>query len=479
MEAIIKLPTITNFLFGLLIFQSTPDEVLNEALSCLTVLSEDNKPLCEQISKKQEWLNVLDKMKDSGDLKSVVACGVLHNVFITLKWYDHNTPVQGASDATLLPILVEAIDTPITSNGTNGSLGNSTPDQILQLALEITASIATSLQEALEHGSKHEKPFEGFEEAAEELDEGEDTKMDEDEASDVEGSQNDESDDELTQEMEADMERVTAFDSEAEEEEIQEVTLDRLVRTIAPKLIPLASDTKSAAHAPALSALNNIAWTIGSIDFSTGHLRSLQKFWSSLAQKAWISIISPVLASNTADIDLASTITSLAWAIARSVKGVVQIASEEQRKFMALYQASKSLSTSESESDAFQSLGVKSIGVLGCLALDPAPIALNREIGVFLITTLSALPETPAADAIEALNAIFDIYADKSYEADEPVFWGDGYYKHLEEVQPKIKKMAKGIDKRKFEELRARSDEVVLNLARFLVYKRKEKEGKA
>jgi len=445
----------------------------------LTALTEDNKALAEQISRKQEWLNVLGKIKDSGDLKAVAACGVLHNVFITLKWYDHNTPIEGASDATLLPILVEAIDAPATSNGMNGTSGHSTPDQILQLALEITASIATSLQEALEHGSKHERPFEGFDEAAEELDGEDDIKMNEDGESDEEENSEVEDDDEITQEMEADMERVTAFDSDPEEEEVEEVTLDRLVRTIAPKLVPLASDTNSAVHAPALSALNNIAWTIGSIDFSTGHLRPLQKFWSSLAQKTWTTVISPVLASNTADIDLASTITSLAWAIARSVKGSLRIAPEEQRKFMALYQASKTLNSSEPDPDAFQSLGVKCIGVLGCLALDPAPIELNREVGVFLITTLSALPETPAADAVEALNAVFDIYADKTYEFDEPVFWRDGFYKHLEEIQPKVKKMAKSIDKRKFGELRARSDEVVLNLGRFLVYKRKEKEGKA
>lgn len=283
--------------------------MLNEVLSCLTVLTEDNKPLSEQISRKQEWLNVLDKIKDSGDLKSVASCGVLHNVFVTLKWYDHNTPVEGASDATLLPILMGAIDTPPTSDSTNGTSSQSTPDQILQLALEITASIAASLQEALEHGSKHEKPFEGFDEAAEEIDDGDDTRMEEDHISDGEGSEEedgDEDDDELTQEMEADMERVTAFDSEIEDEEVEEVTLDRLIRTIAPKLVSIASDTKSPAHAPALSALNNIAWTIGSIDFSTGHLRPLQKFWSSTAQKVWATVISPVLASNTADIELST-----------------------------------------------------------------------------------------------------------------------------------------------------------------------------
>lgn len=485
--AISKLSTITNFLFGLLSFESTPTEVLNEVLSCLAAITEDNKPLVEKVAKNTDWLKLLDQIKDSGDLKSVAACGVLHNIFISLQWFDHNTPIEGASDAALLPALIKALDTPTKTNGTNGaSASYSSPDQVLQLALEITASIATSLQEALEHGSKHEKPFEGFDEPTEDII-GEDDIMDEGSESD-EGEDEDDEEHEMTQEeIEADMELVTGDGPEGEDDGSKELTLDRLVRDAAPKILSIASNPDSPVQSSAISALNNIAWTIGSIDFSSGHLGSLQNFWTSLSQQVWAQIVSPVLASNTADIELASAITSLAWAVARSVKGVINIQPEEQRKFMALYQASKGLNTGETNGDnksaneqidSFQSLGVKSIGVLGCLALDPAPVDLNREIGVFLVTVLSSLPETPAADAVEALNQLFDIYADKSFAFDEPVFWSNGFYKHLEEILPKAKKMAKSIDKRNFEELRARSDEAVLNLDRFLNYKRKEKASK-
>lgn len=199
-----------------------------------------------------------------------------------------------------------------------------------------------------------------------------------------------------------------------------------------------------------------------------------------MAQTIWSATVSPVLASDTADIELASTITSLAWALSRSVHGVIKLKPEEPRKFMALYQASKNMEEPQvntKDSDVFQGLGVKCIGVLGSLAVDPAPVELNREIGVFLVTTLAALPETPAADTVEALNQIFDIYSDKSYAFDEPVFWGNGFYKHLEDILPKARKMAKSIDKRKFEELRARADEAVLNFGRFLKYKKTEKEN--
>jgi len=72
------------------------------------------------------------------------------------------------------------------------------------------------------------------------------------------------------------------------------------------------------------------------------------------------------------------------------------------------------------------------------------------------------------------LNQIFDIYADKSFACDE-VFWADGFYGHLEEILPKMSKVTKKIDKRKFGELRSRADEAVLNLGRFMRYKKKEK----
>jgi hypothetical protein len=384
---------------------------------------------------------------------------------------------------------MQAVQAPSNATNTNGhGPSSSTPDQVLRLALQITASIATSLQEALEHGSKNEKEFEGFDDPIEDA-HGEDVKMGEDDSS-IKDDEDEDSDEMTQEEIEADMKLVTGDDDVEDDSPIEEVTLDHLVRNAAPVVLSLATpqDPQTPTQSAALSALNNIAWTIGSIDFSTGHLKSLQRFWTTLTEQIWNEIVSPVLASNTADIELASATTSLAWAVARSVKGSIPLKPEEHIKFMSLYQASKGLNGSaaadagskpkEDEDDAFQSLSVKCIGVLGCLAQDPAPVDLNREIGVFLVTVLETLPDVPPADTVEVLNQIFDIYADKSFDFDEPVFWGHDLYKHLESIQPKAKKLAKSIDKRKHEELRARADEAVLNLGRFLVYKRKERAGK-
>jgi hypothetical protein len=495
-EAITKLSSISNFLFGLLAFEATPAQTASEVLACLTALMEDNKVLAQKVVDYEGRLNHLIQIKDSNRINAVAACGVLHNLFASLKLYDHNTPIEGASDATLIPALVHFMDrTNIQISGANGDSKHSSPDEVLQLALEITASIATSLQEALEHGNHYEKEFEGFDDAepmdedAEETDANgeDDVKVrDEDEEIDTkaQAAENGEMNED---EMDADMESLFARGRPGAQETTMAMgdsTLERLVQTTASSVLLLAIE-KSDVSSHAISALNNIAWTVSTIDFSTGHLDDLYGFWVGLSRRIWNEVVGPVLASDTADIELASIVTSLAWAVSRSVKGRIEIKPGEQRKFMALYEASKNLNNAENGAakvldggdDAFQGLGVKCIGVLGSLAMDPAPIDLNKEIGDFLLLVLSDLPNTPPAEAVEALNQLFDIYADKEYHFDQPVFWENNYFKHLEETQPKFKRMTKDIDKRLFPELRGRADEALLNLDRFLIYKRKEKKA--
>lgn len=485
LDAISRLSTILNFLFGLLNVPGVPSELFIEVLSCIATLTEDNEVLAQQIVQRDAWLKGLMQLREIGDSRAVAACAVLHNIFNALQWYDHNTPMSGASDAMLIPTLVHCMSKAKENLPSNRSeAGNMDPDQILKMALEITASIATSLQEALEHGGKHEKEFEGFgdnkdAEGDESMmaDDVNDDASDDDEGSDQgEPEEDEEEEDEMTlEQMQADMDRVIGDGSDDEDDgEAIPATLDYLIRDATPFILGLTKSKNDDVAAHAVSTLNNIAWSISSIDFSSASPR-LIKAWKPLAQQIWAEAVTPVLASNTADVELASAITSLAWAVARSVQGQVNIADEEAKKFMALYQASKGVPASDSEGDAFQGLGVKCIGVLGRLALNPAPLALNREIGVFLLTILSALPDTPVADMVQALDEIFDIYADKAYGCDQ-IFWNNNFWKHLDELKAKVSKATKTIDKRKETELRSRADEVVLNLQRFLSYKKKEQK---
>ncbi|KAF0331800.1 arm-like repeat-containing protein [Colletotrichum asianum] len=491
LEAIVGIEGIKNLLFTLVAHTDSPTSICLEALAALLTLSEDNRRLAEDVVADEgpRPLTTLTKLQTTADAKGVLACGVLHNIFTTLEWFDSTPGQKNLSDAALIPTLSSALqgsepaaDLPPKSQWSN-------PTEVLQLALEILADIGTTLQVSMQGGNKKGgEEWNGI---------GDDTAMEEDGDDKASGEEDnvggDDDDSSMDEDDMADMEMVTGADDEVEgEANMDDVpTLRELIQQAIPRLIELAttaaqSDDALRIQGHALSALNNIAWSISVFDFADDHNAGILKAWTPSGKAVWGKVIVPILAANTADVDLATQVTSLAWAVSRSLPGRAPLTGDEHKKFMALYHATKSLPKKEANGaangekakdeepeDPFQGLGVKCIGVLGQLARDPAPVELNREIGVFLITVITALPETPAADAVEALNQLFDIYGDEDFACDKEVFWKDGFLQHLEAAQPKVKALVKTIDKRTLPELRSRADEVVLNLARFLSYKKK------
>ncbi|KAF6831155.1 arm-like repeat-containing protein [Colletotrichum musicola] len=500
LDAIVAIEGIKNLLFTIIAHPDSPSTICLDALSALLTLSEDNERLANDVvaDAAPKPLTALTNLQATGDAKGVLACGVLHNIFTTLQWFD-GTPGQGSlSDAVLIPTLSSALkdtlssafkDTTLQANLSPKSQW-SNPTEVLQLALEILADIGTTLQDSLQGGSKKdEEEPNGV---------GDDTAMDEDdvdvavdnkESGDEDSAGQDDSD--MDDDDMADMEMVTGVDddddSQANVDDLP--TLRGLIQQAIPELITLATTSSQSEDGlriqhHALSALGNIAWSISVFDLSDDHNANILKAWTPSAKALWGKVIVPILAANTADVELATQVTSLAWAVARSLPGSVPLHGDEHSKFMTLYHATKNLpkkvkqtngdkSKDEEPEDPFQGLGVKCIGVLGQLARDPAPIALNREIGVFLITILTALPDTPAADAVEALDQLYDIYGDEDLACDKEVFWKDNFLQHLEGLQPKVKAMVKTVDKRTMTELRTRADGAVLNLARFIAYKKK------
>lgn len=488
LEAIVAIEGIKNLLFTIIAHPDSPSSICLDALSALLTLSEDNDRLAKDIvaDAAPKPLTALSHLQATADAKGVLACGVLHNIFTTLQWFDA-TPGQGSlSDAALIPTLSSALKdtTPLAQLSPKSQWSN--PAEVTQLALEILADIGTTLQVSLQGDSKKDEEWKGI---------GDDTAMEEDDAVDTKESDDeddaDEDDDEMDDDDMADMDMVTGADddddSQANVDDLP--TLRGLIQQAIPELITLATTSSQSeddlrVQLHALSALNNIAWSISVFDLSDDHNANILKAWAPSGRAIWGKVIVPILAANTADVGLATQVTSLAWAVARSLPRGVPLCGDEHNKFMALYHATKNLpknvketngdkSKDEEPEDPFQGLGVKCIGVLGQLARDPAPIALNREIGVFLITVLTALPETPAADVVEALDQLYDIYGDEDLACDKEVFWKDNFLQHLEGVQAKVKAMVKTVDKRTMPELRTRVDESVLNLGRFVSYKKK------
>ncbi|KAK2613607.1 hypothetical protein N8I77_000511 [Diaporthe amygdali] len=494
LDAIASNPQILPFLCILVTHASTPYETSTEALSCLMSLSEDNLKVSQLVvADPSNCFRTLAKFKEGTDIKSVYSCGVLHNIFSSLEWHDGSPGQDGATDAQLIPSLSRVLERTRQDSKTNQISGVS--PEAVSLALEVLASIATDLQGTVAKGNKADEEWNGIEDdeaMAEDDDdeakqEGDDEDVDDADAMDADGADGEEDDEMDEDAMEADLDLVTGADDGGEDDGgVDDLpTLKEFMTKAVPHIIRMAnlapaSDEAVAIQSEAFSALNNISWTLSCFDYSESGNAGILRAWTPAAKRIWSNVIAPVLTTDTADVSLASLVTSIAWAVSRTLQGSTPLVGDEHRKFIALYQASKGLpgkpedQAGQEEADPFQALGVKCVGVLGQLAQDPAPISLNREVGIFLITILNGLPDAPAADAVEALNQIMDIYGNETHACDKEVFWKDNFLKHLEDILPKAKAVAKTIDKRgATTELRARADEAVMNLGRFIQYKKK------
>ncbi|KAL2267668.1 hypothetical protein VTJ83DRAFT_4945 [Remersonia thermophila] len=537
LSAIVANPTILRFLFRLAATDVAPQDIFDEVMSCLTTLSEDNLQLGQAITNDPETqcYEALLRLATTGTAaspRSVLSCGVLHNVFASLNWLDHSPGKDGACDAVLVPSLTRALEQ-VTPSSLTAANGASSPAEIAQVALEILASIGTDFHETLVKGNR--APLDAGKAAEEEWngidDETDGDAMDVDGGSDAEQQDGDNEDDEaeeeqegedidddeegdgdsITSDVEADMDLVTAAEGSGSGDLDDLPTLRELLQRAVPQLIrlagqlPLDTDASLVVQSRALSALNNIAWTISCLDFDGDENANIYAAWYPTAKKIWRKVVAPILEADCADLALATQVTSLAWAVARTLQGETPAPEgAHHRKFMALYRAAAGKQDPPAEEaprggdgggdgggddapDPFQGLGVKCIGVLGSLARDPAPVEVNREVGVFLMTVLEAGGEAgleggpaptaafqaPPADVIEALNQVFDLYGDEELPCDREVFWKDGFLGHLEALVPRVRALAKGIDKRTQPELRTRADEAVLNLGRFVQYKKK------
>jgi hypothetical protein len=497
LEAIVGNQTILRLLFRLAATDIAPQEIFEEAMACLMTLSEDNLQLGQAMTDDQETrcYDVLLKLATGAGPRAVLSCGVLHNVFASLQWLDHSPGKDGACDAVLIPSLARALEkvTPNTA-ATNGSASNA---DITQVALEILASIGTDFQETLVKGNRApsgpaqaNEEWNGFgdEDAdadAMDVDQGSDAGPEEDEEGEEGEDDGEEGDDDsVGSDIEADMDLVTGGEGSGAGDIDDLPTLRELIQKAVPQLIrlsniPADSEETLAIQSHSLSALNNIAWTISCLEFANGENANIFGAWYPTAKKIWRKTIAPILEADSADLKLATQVTSLAWAVARVLGGETPADGSPHRKFISLYHASRNQSQQPEPSqgegeaqDPFQGLGVKCIGVLGSLARDPAPLEVNREVGVFLVTLLGQETTQPA-DIIEALNQLFDMYGDEEAPCDKEVFWKDGFLKHIEEFVPKMRALTKGIDKRTQAELRTRADEALLNLGRFVQYKKK------
>ncbi|KOS17982.1 putative ARM-like repeat-containing protein [Escovopsis weberi] len=525
LDVIVQNHTITRLLFALVAHINQDEEDLisplrSDALTCLLLLSEDNAELAARLTSAGDaaaCYRALTALIDEANGEAIVACAILHNIYAAL-FGRKDVPrpqVDVADDVDLIPRLVNAVSSFAPGQPpTAGVSGWSNPEEYQQLALETLASIGTSLAAELggpAHSAPKSKKKGGKDTAAADDDEEMEDDDDDDDDAEPEGGEGNDDDDEEEEEeeeeeggdngegdegedspgedhemnedeIEADMDMVTSGDHFTEN--IDDLpTLKALLQTAIPELARIASvqpgdELSLKLQSCALSALSNIAWSVSLVDFAEEVNAGVQRAWAPAARSLWQAVVSPVLASDTADVGLATQVTSLAWALARTLRGApapapATLAPLEHRRFISLYHATRGAPATHAPDDPFQALGVKCVGVLGQLALHPAPADLNRDVGAFLVGLLRDLPDTPAADAVEAFNQLFDVYGNEEFPYDAEVFWKDGFLAQLDATVPKARALAKSVNKTAQPELRTRADEVVLNLTRFLEYKRK------
>lgn len=452
----------------------------SDALACLMVLSEDNLKLAERItsSKHSQVFETLLALKSEVSGDGVLTCAILQNLCASLQDEQSSKNIDIPDTSVLIPTLSKAV-AGITADSEKSKEDNwSNPVQYQQLALEVLASIGTNLNSA-QDSEPQDTPRQNGNEA---VDEGDDDMAEASSDGEDEAAGSDEDDEMDEDAMQADMDMVTGAEDDGDAGQgIDDLpVLKGLLQQALPEIIRVASlpprdEDSIKFQSLALSALNNISWSISMVDFNDEQNAGIQGAWSPIGKSVWQDVITPILSSDTADVTLATQVTGLAWAVARTLRSETPLKPAEHNKFISLYQATRGSEATKNHDDPFQGLGVKCIGVLGQLALDPAPASLNRDIGMFLVTLLASLPETPVADAVEALNQIFDIYGDEEFAYDREVFWKDNFLKHLEDLRPKARAMVKTVDKRTHAELRMRAEEALLNLEQFIAYKNRHR----
>ncbi|KAJ2803690.1 hypothetical protein H4R21_001936 [Coemansia helicoidea] len=130
-------------------------------------------------------------------------------------------------------------------------------------------------------------------------------------------------------------------------------------------------------------------------------------------------------------------------------------------------------------------LRAKAVGALGSIARrQPGFVGENRRIGQYLLDSviaqpLLAPPQAGGSAAVEpvvvALDLFYDIYSDKAYDYDGPVFVQGGFLERLRPLYGPLRKLARTVDRRKNRGLRDRSDLATQNLRAFIDYKATER----
>jgi hypothetical protein len=248
-------------------------------------------------------------------------------------------------------------------------------------------------------------------------------------------------------------------------------------RTLFLRLIPLATpvarlatplESASASEYPgklrsvhllALDMLHNLAWTI----VASGSLSNAPD-WQNTAPDLWRWASSTLPKWLQLGEEMADSAFSLLYGIAKSLRGRVSATLQDVNSLIHLYNATLNAAVQ-----------AKIVGLIGCLGQAQGQVDLNKAVGTFLVTLVASYPRSDAECVLEALDALFDIYADASFDYDLPVFVAGDFANHLEKCIPRVRQLKASLSKKRTPALWYKADETLDNLVAFIDYKRSER----
>ncbi|KAL1923083.1 uncharacterized protein VTP21DRAFT_9459 [Calcarisporiella thermophila] len=236
--------------------------------------------------------------------------------------------------------------------------------------------------------------------------------------------------------------------------------------SIPSNLSPTIVEALNTVQLRALECLNNYLLTVAE---TPG--RPWYKEHEEDARRCWTWIFG--VAANTGVVreeirtSMTEVLAGCLWTLARGLEAQVPITDEQIQSLIS------GLTSGTSGSQA------RIIGTLGVIARRQGQIETNKMIGQLLLRIVHELPPngtTSPECAIEALNAIYDVYGDAEYDYDLPVFVEGRFLDALRNSVLPVRAMMKSIDRRKQNELRLRADEALMNLRAFIKYKENERK---